>query len=191
MIHSKRWRVKDFRMADFNLFHKEYSSYISTFKETSFDSDNNIYLCQDESIEIINFDKIIKNKYPNSYTRPQSFDAIYFDKSSKNIYLVEFKNQKKPEKKEVEGKLLDGKQEFDLLLNNLNISKSNYKFIFCLVYNKFKPKEERFKRGLFKSITFEFLKKYNENGFVNDIYTEDVEFFTKQFKKKTLRELKC
>ncbi len=178
-------------MADLNLFYKEYSSYISTFKETSLDSDNSIYLCQDESIEIINFDKIIKNKYPNSYTRPQSFDAIYFDKSSKNIYLVEFKNQKKPEKKEVEGKLLDGKQEFISLLNDLKVPITEYNLIFCLVYNKFKPKHERHKRGLFKSITFEFLNQYKENGFIDDIYTEDVNFFTKQFKKKTSKELKC
>ncbi len=107
------------------------------------------------------------------------------------LYLIEFKNQKKPDKEEIEGKLLDGKREFILLLDDLKISTNSYKFIFCLVYNKFKPKHERHKRGLFKSVTFEFLNKYKENKFIDDIFTEDVDFFTKQFKNKTSKELKC
>ena len=195
MMNLKRWKVKDFRMADFNLFYQKYSSYISTFKETSLDNHHkekpNEYLCSDESQEIINFDKIIEDKYPDSNSRPKAFDAIYFDRDNNDIYLVEFKNQKKPDKEEVEDKLVDGKKEFDLLLSDLNIVKSDYRFIFCLVYNQYKPKEERHKRGLFKSVTFEFLNKYKKNSFVNDIYTEDVNFFTKQFKKKTLKELVC
>ena len=191
MIYLKRWKVKDLKMADYNLFKQKYISYTSTFKETSLDTDNNVYLCQDESIDVINFDKIIEDIYPNSNIRPQSFDTIYFDNRNKTIYLVEFKNQKKPNKEEVEGKLTDGKKELDILLNQLNITKSNYTFTFCLVYNKFKPKYERYKRGLFKSITFEFLNKYKENGFIDDIYTEDVSFFTKQFEKQTLKELIC
>jgi hypothetical protein len=140
---------------------------------------------------VINFDKIIEKKYPNSNNRPQSFDAIYFDKYHNKIYLIEFKNQKKPDKKEVEGKLLDGKKEFVSLLNNLNISENSYKIIFCLVYNKFIPKEERYKRGLYKSISFEFLNKYKNSGIIDDIYTEDVNFFTKQFKKRVFNELSC
>ncbi|MEA2047068.1 MAG: hypothetical protein U9O64_01325 [Campylobacterota bacterium] len=178
-------------MADYSLFRQEYKLYIATFKETSFDSHNNYFLCTDESIETINFDKIVEEKYPDSNKRPQSFDSLYLDKDNNTIYLVEFKNEKKPEKKEVEGKLLDGKKELISLLNDLKISTKEYKFIFCLVYNKFKPKHERHKRGLFKSMTFEFLNKYKENGFIDDIYTEDVNFFTKQFQKKTSKELKC
>lgn len=178
-------------MADYSLFRQKYKSHISTFKKTSLDSNNNFYLCKDESIEIINFDKVVEKKYPDSNKRPQSFDCIYLDKDSNTIYLVEFKNEKNPDKTNVEGKLIDGKKEFLLLLGNLKIPIRNYKFIFCLVYNKYKPKEERHKRGLFKSITFEFLNKYKENGFIDDIYTEDVNFFTKQFKKKTSKELQC
>ena len=190
-MYLKRWKVTVFKMADFNLFKQTYSLHTSTFKETSLDTDNNVYLCQDESIDVINFDTIIENKYPDSNKRPQSFDSIYLDKDSNTIYLIEFKNQKKPDKEEVEGKLIDGKKEFILLLNDLNISTTNYKFIFCLVYNKFKPKHERHKRGLFKSVTFEFLYKYKENKFIDDIFTEDVNFFTKQFKKKISKDLKC
>ncbi len=194
-MYLNRWKVIVSKMADLNLFYQEHSSYLSTFKETSLDDHHkdktNEYLCIDESQTVINFDKIIENKYPDPNTRPKAFDAIYFDENENSVYLVEFKNQKKPDKQEVEGKLIDGKKEFDLLLNNLNISKKDYRFIFCLIYNQHKPKEERYKRGLFKSTTFEFLNKHKENCFVNDIYTEDVEFFTKQFKKKTQKELKC
>jgi len=187
--------VKDFKMADFNIFLKTHNFYLSTFKETSLDNHHKDkskeYLCMDESQEVINFDKIIEDKYPDSNIRPKAFDAIYFDKFNNNIYLVEFKNQKKPDKKEVEGKLINGKKELDLLLNDLNMSKNDYKFIFCLVYKKYVPKSERFKRGLFKSVTFEFLNRYKENKFIDDIYTEDVSFFTKQFKKKMSKDLKC
>lgn len=186
-----KWKVTVFKMADYSLFRQRYKSYISTFKETSLDSENNFYLCTDESIETINFDKIIEEKYPDSNKRPQSFDSIYLDKESNNIYLVEFKNQKKPDKKEVEGKLIDGKKEFILLLNDFKVPLADYKFIFCLVYNQYKPKEERHKRGLFKSMTFEFLNQYKESGFIDDIYTEDVNFFTKQFKNKISKGLKC
>jgi hypothetical protein len=178
-------------MADYNLFRQKYIAHISTFKETSLDSDNNIYLCQDETVETINFDKIIEEKYPDSNKRPQSFDCVYLDKYSKNIYLIEFKNEKKPDKENIRGKLLDGKKELFILLDELKVPTIDYKFIFCLVYNKYHPKYERHKRGLFKSITFEFLNEYKDSGFIDDIYTEDVNFFTKQFKKKTLKELSC
>ena len=195
MMCLKRWKVTVLIMADFNFFYKKYNSYLSTFKETSLDNhDKNKedeYLCFDTTQKVINFDKIVEDKYPDSNIRPQAFDAIFFDEQEKTIYLIEFKNQKKPDKEEVEGKLLDGKKEFDLLLSELNISKDNYKIIFCLVYNKYHPKYERHKRGLFKSLTFEFLNQYKKSCLVDDIYTEDVTFFTKQFKKKTLKELAC
>ncbi|MCK9374367.1 MAG: hypothetical protein M0P91_14395 [Sulfuricurvum sp.] len=178
-------------MADFNLFYREYNSFISTFKKTSFDSENNFHLCKDTSVEVIDFDAIIENMYPDSNHRPKSFDSIYFDETKNHVYLIEFKNQKKPDKQEIEKKLIDGKRELEVLLNRLSISKNSYEFIFCLVYNKFTPKEERYKRGLFKSTTFEFLNKHKETFFINDIYTEDVSFFTTQFKKKTAKDLQC
>lgn len=191
MTFLSKWKVTVLLMADFNLFYQEYKPFISTFKETSHDSDNNFYLCTDESIEVIDFDAIIENIYPDSNLRPKSFDTIYFDKTNNHIYLIEFKNQRKPDKQEIEEKLTAGKKEFDLLLSHLNISQKNYKFIFCLVYNKFIPKEERHKRGLFKSITFAFLNNYKDKGIVDDIFTEDVNFFSKQFKKKTTKDLQC
>ena len=46
-------------MADIGQFSRTYQSFQSTFKETSFDSDNTQYLCTDESQIIIDFDKLL------------------------------------------------------------------------------------------------------------------------------------
>jgi hypothetical protein len=175
-------------MADISQFLKEYSKYKSTFKETSFDSSNNYELCKDETQSVINFDKIVEERYPDSNKRPKSFDALFIYQD--NIFCIEFKNEKKPDKKEIEDKIVDGKKEFDLLLSDLSISKKEYRFIFCLVYNKFLPKHERYKRGLYKSIRFEYLNRY-VGSLIDDLYTEDVDFFTKEFKKITNKELDC
>ena len=176
-------------MADISLFLNEYKSYLSTFKETSFDNNNNTYLCKDETHDVINFDKLIQVRYPDSNKRPKSFDAVYIHEDI--IFCIEFKNQKKPDKKEVEEKLLNGKKELESILSDLNIAKNNYKFIFCLVYNKFVPIEQRYKRGLYKSLSFEFLNQYKDNSFIDDVYTEDIDFFSRQFKKQFQKELIC
>ncbi len=193
-MYSKKWRVKDFKMSDIHYALKQnYSSYVTTFKETSKDNRHKdlppYYLCQDETQSVINFDKIIEDKYPDPYTRPQAFDAIYIHE--KNIYCVEFKNQKKPDGHEVVGKLIDGKNELDKILGELNVRKSDYKFIYCVVHQNCKPHFNRFKCGIEKEVPRFSLDKYKENGFVDDIYTEGVDFFTKQFKIKTLKDLAC
>jgi hypothetical protein len=128
-------------MADMHYFLQTYRAYDDTFKATSFDSSRQEYLCKDESQTVINFDKLIQEKYPDSNQRPRSFDALFVHED----------------------------------------------IVFCLVYNKYVPKEERFKRGLHKSIRFEFLNQYKTKGFVNDVYAEDVNFFKKQLHK----ELAC
>lgn len=172
---------------------ESYQTYISTFKETSLDDHHrdipNEYICQDESQEVINFDKIIEDKYPNPYNRPKTFDALYVD--DRNIYLIEFKNQIKPNNEEVKGKLVDGKNELDKILGEMNVRKEDYTFIYCVVHKNCKPHFNRYKCGIAKESPRFALAKYKENGFVDDIYTEDVNFFTKQFKKKTLKELVC
>ena len=186
--------MRDFRMAEIlYAFNTNYQSYFTTFKETSLDNhDKNKpieYLCLDETQEVINFDKIIEDKYPNPYSRPQAFDALYIN--NHNIYLIEFKNQRKPSNSELLGKLIDGKKELDKILGLINVKKEDYKFIYCVVHKNCKPHFNRFKCGIEKDVPRFALAKYKESGFVDDIYTEDVNFFTKQFKKKTLKELAC
>ncbi len=177
-------------MADISEFVKKYAEYKTTFKVTSYDDYNDTHLCLDELQENINFDEIIANKYPNpNEYRPKSFDSVYIDNN--DVYCIEFKNEKNPNKKDIEDKLVDGKRELDEMLISLNIQKNDYKFIFCVVYNKFKPHSERYKRGIQSYPIEMYLKKHQENKLVDDVITEDVDFFTKQFRKKISEDLKC
>lgn len=190
MIYLNKWKVIDFNMADISEFIKKYSKYQTTFKITSYDDTNDKYLCKDELNQNINFDAIIADIYPNSKEyRPKSFDSIYIDKN--NIYCIEFKTERKPDKKELENKLVDGKNELTKLLAELNIQKNDYKFIFCLVYNIHKPRFDRFKRGGISYPINSYLKKYKENKFIDDIFTEDIEFFSNKFKQQLKKDLKC
>ena len=178
-------------MADINLFLREYSSFNSTFKETSFDDNNNIHLCKDESQEVINFDKILKSKYPDSNKRPKSFDAIYIYDDT--IFCIEFKNQKPSyiDNSEIKDKLVNGKKELIKFLQNLNIQVRNYNITFCVVYKNCNEPFERYKCGIGKDRILFGLEEYKYNGFVNEIFTNNVSFYTKQFKKLTKKELVC
>ena len=176
-------------MADIYQFIRSYRDHLSTFKQTSFDDDNHQFLCSDESQSVIAFDDIIKEKYPDPNVRPKSFDALYIHENY--LFCVEFKNQKKPDKQEIAGKLVDGKRELETFLAELNISRDRYQFVFCLVYNKHIPHEERYKPGLYRSIRFEYLNQYIQKGIVDAIFTENVDFFTRQFKKQLRKELAC
>lgn len=177
-------------MADISEFLKKYNSHQTTFKITSYDEQNDISLCTDETLKNIDFDAIIAKRYPNpnSY-RPKTFDAIYAHEDK--IYCVEFKNEKKPNKKDIEQKLLDGKKELESIFADLNIPKNRYKFIYCVVYNIYKPLEQRYKSGILNYPLRMYLEKYKENGFIDDIFTEDVEFFSTKLEQTLKTKLQC
>ena len=182
-------------MAGIEQFVKHYSLYNSSFKETSYDKEKNTHLCNDTTIDVINFDKIIEDIYPDSNTyRPKSFDALY--QQGNDIYLIEFKNQKKSflstHKYDLEQKLLDGKNELDKLLNSLNIQKDNYNFKYCIVYKNCSVSHfDEYKCGIDKDVVKFGLGKY-KNKIVEDIKTNEVDFFTKVLNKKlTPSTLKC
>ncbi len=178
-------------MADIRLFIREYSSFKSTFKETSLDDNNNTHLCYDTSQEVINFDNLMKKLYPDSNKRPKSFDAIFVYENL--IFLIEFKNQKpsKIDNKEVQEKLEDGKMELLKLFYQLNIQKRDYNFIYCVVYKEYTKAIDRYKSGIEKGKIQFGLEKFVENRFVTKVYTDSVSFFTKEFKKLFKKELKC
>ena len=178
-------------MADIGLFKIKYGSFLSTFKETSLDNSNNKNLCEDESQEVINFDKIIEDKYPDSNNRPKSFDSIYLYNNL--IFCIEFKNQKpaQVDNKELQEKIKDGKNELINILQELNIQKDNYKFIYCVAYKDCKESYDRYKCGIAKDAVLFGLEKFEQNGFVKKVYTQNVSFFTKQFEKQFKKELMC
>ena len=178
-------------MADFNQFKKEYDQYQSTFSETSFDDNNKIHLCSDKSQNVINFDKIIESKYPDSNHRPKSFDALYAYNNL--LFCIEFKNQKPSQidNQEIQDKLESGKEELLRLLQELNIQINEYDFIYCVIYKKCIEPRDRYKCGVDKGKILFGLDKYQEQGFVKKVYTQSVDFFTKEFKKNLNKELKC
>ncbi len=176
-------------MADIGQFEREYSKYFATFKETSFDSENRVSLCKDESIDVINFDKVIESAFPNSNLRPKSFDAIYIHQD--NLYLIEFKNRPpaKINSKDILEKLIDGKSELDKLLSQLNIQKRNYRFHFCVVYRNCKEPYARYKCDISAKILFG-LSEY-KGKIVDNVITRNVDFYTKELNKNFLKELDC
>ena len=178
-------------MADISQFMSTYNSFKSTFKETSFDSENTQYLCSDESSEVINFDKIVEDKYPDSNERPKSFDAIYVYENI--IFCIEFKNQKPSQiiNQNICEKLTEGKSELDTLLQRLNIQTNDYDFVYCVAYKKCIEARDRYKCGIEKGKILFQLEHYKYEGFVNEIFTDNVEFFTKQFTKQFQKELEC
>jgi len=178
-------------MADINQFLQSYQSSQSTFKKTSFDDSNGEYLCSDESQIVIDFDKIIGELYPDSYTRPKSFDALYV--YGNKIFCIEFKNQKpsKIDNQEVQNKLKDGKTELDKLLQSLKIQSRDYDFAYCVVYKKCIEPRDRYKCGVEKDKVLFGLESYKNKGFVKEVLTQNVNYFTKEFKKQFQKELMC
>jgi len=178
-------------MADISYFIRSYQSFQTTFKESSFDSDNSQYLCTDETQKVINFDALIENKYPNSNTRPKSFDALYV--YGDNIFCIEFKNQKPSQidNQDICKKLTEGKAQLGTLLQSLNIRSNNYNFIYCVVYKRCVEPRDRYKCGIEKGKILFGLEQYKQQGLVKEIFTDNIDFFTKQFKKQFKKELSC
>ena len=178
-------------MADINQFLKTFSLYQSSFKETSFDDNNEIYLCNDESQNVINFDKILESKYPDTNTRPKSFDALYVYNDL--LFCIEFKNQKPSQidNLDIQSKLLSGKEELLILFQELNIQVNTYTFVYCVVYKKCVEPRDRYKCGIDKGKVLFGLEKYEEQGIVKKVYTQNVDFFTNEFRKNLKKELEC
>jgi len=190
----RRWIVKKWKslsMADIGQFLQSYQSHQSTFKKTSFDDSNQKYLCTDTSQIVINFDELIEEIYPDSNIRPKSFDAIYIYKNK--IFCIEFKNQKPSEinNQEVQGKLKDGINELMKLLRVLNIQTHKYDFAYCVVYKLCIEPKDRYKCGIDKGKILFGLEQYKKQGLVKEIFTENVKYFTKEFKKQFQKELAC
>jgi hypothetical protein len=178
-------------MADIGQFVQKYSQYKSSFKATSFDSEHGTYLCMDDSQIVMDYDGIVASLYPNSQQRPKSFDALFV--YGENIFCVEFKNQKPAniDNKEVQEKLVDGKKELISLLHSLNIQTKSYNFYYCVVYKKCIEPRDRYKCGIDKNAILFGLQKYKEQSLVKEIFTNNIEFFTKQFTKQLHKELAC
>jgi len=177
-------------MADVSsIFKSNFSSFITTLKDSSLDDrDKSLtsqYLCQDETQKVYNFDKIVKEKYPKK--QPSSYDALLIE--DKIIYCIEFKNQKYSDidTKEVQKKIINGKDVLDNIFLEYNIQKRDYKFIYCVIYKNHPPK---WRRGITKNIVQFELEQYKGRYF-DEVYTNDVQYFTHQYKKYFQKKLSC
>jgi hypothetical protein len=169
------------------LLKQNFNNCISTLKESSLDdrtSTANIYLCNNTTLEIFDFDNIKDNVYPDGYKSP---DAIYI--RNKDIFIIEFKNQNPCDIDSA-----DLKEKFktsvDFFSSTFNHLLRDYKFIFCLVYkNQSIHKEnQRYRQGLQnqKCCSLSDINKNKYNSFYSDIITKDINFY-----KKNFSELKC
>ncbi len=173
-------------------FIREYDRYISNLKKTSYDSKNDVYLCNDTSvINVFDFDSIVKDLYPQR--QPKSFDCILCD--DKDIFCIEFKNSFPPDIKnrDVECKLNNSQIIIDEFCKSKGINKLEYRFIYCVI---FKPYHNPAKLNrLYKSsiagnsIHFE-LEKY-KGIFFDEIITKDKDFFIKNFSRLIKKQKLC
>ncbi|WP_438316116.1 hypothetical protein [Sporosarcina sp. FA9] len=82
----------------------------STFKQCSFDDQHNVFVCENETIEVFDLDEIKEIMLKERYLVPASIDAIWIDHRNHTLHLVEFKNiskMSKNKKKEIRLKVLD------------------------------------------------------------------------------------
>ena len=178
-------------MADIGHFIRSYQNFQTTFKEASFDSENSQYLCSDETQSVINFDNILEDEYPDSNERPKSFDALFV--YDNKIFCIEFKNQKPSRiaNQDICEKLTEGKAELDTLLQRLHIQVAQYDFVYCVAYKKCIESRDRYKCGIDKRKILFGLEQYKKQGLVKEIFTDNIDFFTREFQKQFQKELAC
>jgi len=163
--------------------------YFSTLKKTSYDKNNNEYLCKDENQVVLDLDKIVKEKYPKK--QPSSVDAIFVLPQGNyfRFYLIEFKNQiiSKIDNNEIKKKLENSIDVIKSILGQCNISKKDVKFTYCVV---FKNSKSKWRRGIEKNPILFGLEEY-KNYLIDDVFTNDVRWMSKEYKKIIGKTLNC
>ena len=165
-----------------NILEEKFKDCLSTLKDTSFDNDNNQYLCFDEEQKVYNFDDYVKK----IKQIPASPDAIFLNKGK--LYFIEFKNSyyKDINKRNIKNKFRKGAEIIQEIIEKIYFSK--YQFIFCVIYKKNPQTQrvapEKIKENLKKRV--EGLKDINKDelsNFYDTILVNDIDFFKKKFRK--------
>ena len=159
---------------------QKYSNSFDTLKNTSFDSENEIYMCQ-SSMHVVNFDHLKESMSYNP--TPASYDCLFVNEYLKTVYCVEFKNQDKSDvvNTNIQKKAEDSQKIIISICSKNNVSIGNYDLILCIVYssNPSKYKYHRFRENIIRF----GLEKY-KGTYYKDVITNDIEFFKKEFEKK-------
>lgn len=162
------------------------SAHASSFKATSYDAENDEYLCQDDSTShVYDFDAYVREKYDRQAV-PASPDAIHL--GSKHLYFVEFKNRpaRLIDKVNMRRKFIKGTH---ILRNMLSeFTPRDCKYNFCVVIKSQKKPRYFDSRHIEQNAVQFGLDALNVDcdHFYNQIVIEDVRFFAQQFK-----ELRC
>jgi hypothetical protein len=158
-----------------------YQDSFDSLKNTSYDKEHNIFMCQ-SPMEVINFDKLTEHN-ANGKKLPKSFDALICDEEEKKAYCIEFKNQEKSivNNKSLQEKMIEGKNTLDRIMAQNKVQRKNYQFIFCVAY-KPNPNHYRYRRKI-EERTIYFNLERQEHTF-DKIITKDIVFFTDQFRRK-------
>lgn len=166
--------------------------YKTTLKAVSHDSENGEYLCTDESVEVYDFDRYVEAcreamTREEAHRTPASPDAICV--SEKNLYFIEFKNQKKSsiDRPRIRNKFEEGTQQLKKLLQPF--TPKDCRYYFCVVY-KGEPSRfpySRYRQFESRAVHFD-LDELNRThgGFYDQVITQDVDFYKEKFK-----QLKC
>jgi len=174
-----KWIVR-YSMAEFSYIIKtKYQDTLDTLKNTSFDKNNNIYLCQSD-MKVVDFDALTLKLHPQK--QPASYDALIVEESDKEIFCIEFKNQHKTDinNQQLRKKVVDSDATLKKLCKENNIAKDNYKYKLCIVYKR----DTKYKYRRFKENIVRFGLENYKGKYFDSVVTNDIVFFRKEFQKK-------
>lgn len=158
----------------------KYPDSIKTLKNTSYDKENRVYKCQSD-MEVVDFDALTLALYPQK--QPASYDALLIEEDIKDIFCIEFKNQKTSDidNTQLHKKVKDSNITLKMLCSENNINKNDYNYKLCIVYKQdtAKPQYRRFK----ENIVHFGLDVYSD-AYFDEIVTNEIGFFQNEFKKK-------
>ena len=155
--------------------------FASTLKDTSFDKDNNVHLCQDEiTPQVYDFDAYVGACCPHPL--PASPDAIHI--GGKDLYFVEFKNQRPADvdKAQMQRKFEAGTKILKELL--CAFSAKDCRYHFCVVMKNQPRPRFMDSRHIERNVIRFGLDESNQElgGFYDRVVTESLDFFVEEFK---------
>lgn len=184
-------------MADTPVLRKYFQSYLSSLKDTSFDKSNGEYLCQSNK-EVINFNDFTQKTKDFDFKKSKSCDALILFKSLKEIYFIEFKNQKYGDinNDDMRGKYVDTLNNIKTIFQQENIRVKNYKFYFFVVFKNPNNLSTYKSRGVQNKILFGLdgeQDKHKKNYAIKTsiIKTEPKDYFKNYYREIFKDGVKC
>lgn len=184
-------------MADTSVLKKYFQNYLSTLKNTSFDKNNEVYLCQSDK-EVVDFDDFTQKTKDFNFKSSKSCDAVYLPKDMNEVYCIEFKNQPYSiiDGERIKGKYVDSLTNLGTMLEKENINAKNYKFYFFVVYKNPTNMSAYKARGMENEIKFgldDEKSKHKDSYIIGNsiIKTKHKDFFKSYYRKFFKDDIKC